>query len=1041
MSSALGKSIQRAKRQARTHKATTSSGAAERWGEERVAQLEAEDLQAQRTAREKEGGGQLKSIWECNALEDLLTNADARERGYEAERDTKVVWGSRHQIIGGGGGRDKVSAPLVRVRRFKWTPGQTGWLEMEEMRNALRAREGEGAAVDSQPHDGHPGTTPAGASSSFLTRTMKSTGMTAAVKNISKSEKGSMEWWMHLHAALTVPKRPVWDHTMTAQEVQDTEKKAFVDWRRTLSRIEDECDVVMTPYEKNLEVWRQLWRVVERSDIVLELVDARNPLVYRCPDFEKYVTQTPHPRTPQKGKPLILLLNKADLLTESQRRAWAEYFQANGDVFFFFSAKPSSKEDSMPSTEGKAKKMNGENDGENDEDSEDDEDSEEADSSLRVGPQEEGTTGEMQSRRAAHKLRHKKKKLRAPVRVATDPYALAAARQEWKEKSKFPAPKTPARLTEEEVHRNQRLQAYVVKHGVSPPEEEMEKRDAVTPPKTAGHSSKTAEDMPGTTASTSPSLPAEKIAATPKKVVFTMPPPLPATSSAGASPTPGSAPPPPPSSTRMETPDGPVVLPIELWTVLTPLQLLDQLSLFRPLCGLPLEAHTGDSLMVGLVGYPNVGKSSTINAIIGAKKVTVSITPGKTKHFQTLPIPNEQRIMLCDCPGLVFPSFATTKWEMLCDGILAADHTTDATEAISVVCRRIPRCLLELRFHLSLHRSDRAGDRSEGEEEMQGSLAERLLRAYAMHRGYEASHGRLDLNRAGKELLKLYVDGGLVYACPPPTYKPKSRTLDIRGELKKGGRTDPEGRQLSTSAFVMKRHQGQHFPKYQNDEQEKKKNENNAEHEGPSKSEEGGEEENEEWEDMRMEENEDGREDTPSWCTEEVEAWKDLDAAARERGLSDADEDDDDNDAARSEDSEIHDEEALALLPFFFARPPHVAPHTITRSEAFNWEANLARVEALVKMREKEEAYRRARRKPLHGQLVTDVPDISTFINRHGEVELRLDDDDCVIEIAKAALPGPPAPVIVEKKLTKRQQRRQEKKSVPKGALKVSSFS
>lgn len=34
------------------------------------------------------------------------------------------------------------------------------------------------------------------------------------------------------------------------------------------------------------------------------------------------------------------------------------------------------------------------------------------------------------------------------------------------------------------------------------------------------------------------------------------------------------------------------------------------------------------------VGYPNVGKSSTINAILMTKKVSVSATPGKTKHFQ-----------------------------------------------------------------------------------------------------------------------------------------------------------------------------------------------------------------------------------------------------------------------------------------------------------------------------------------------------------------------------------------------------------------------
>jgi ribosome biogenesis GTPase A len=53
--------------------------------------------------------------------------------------------------------------------------------------------------------------------------------------------------------------------------------------------------------------------------------------------------------------------------------------------------------------------------------------------------------------------------------------------------------------------------------------------------------------------------------------------------------------------------------------------------------------------MVGLVGYPNVGKSSTINAIFGSKKTAVAPTPGKTKHFQTLNV--SSTICLCDCPG------------------------------------------------------------------------------------------------------------------------------------------------------------------------------------------------------------------------------------------------------------------------------------------------------------------------------------------------------------------------------------------------------
>lgn len=40
-----------------------------------------------------------------------------------------------------------------------------------------------------------------------------------------------------------------------------------------------------------------------------------------------------------------------------------------------------------------------------------------------------------------------------------------------------------------------------------------------------------------------------------------------------------------------------------------------------------------DRLMVGTVGYPNVGKSSVINVLCGIKRVGVANRPGKTKHF------------------------------------------------------------------------------------------------------------------------------------------------------------------------------------------------------------------------------------------------------------------------------------------------------------------------------------------------------------------------------------------------------------------------
>lgn len=33
-------------------------------------------------------------------------------------------------------------------------------------------------------------------------------------------------------------------------------------------RLEENEKLVLTPFEKNLDMWRQLWRVLERSDLV-----------------------------------------------------------------------------------------------------------------------------------------------------------------------------------------------------------------------------------------------------------------------------------------------------------------------------------------------------------------------------------------------------------------------------------------------------------------------------------------------------------------------------------------------------------------------------------------------------------------------------------------------------------------------------------------------------------------------------------------------------------------------------------------------------
>ena len=79
---------------------------------------------------------------------------------------------------------------------------------------------------------------------------------------------------------LPIPKRPAWNKKMAKEQVDHNEKEAFLTWRRGFVEMEENYDIAMTPFEKNIEFWRQLWRVVEKSDVVVQVVDARNPLLY-----------------------------------------------------------------------------------------------------------------------------------------------------------------------------------------------------------------------------------------------------------------------------------------------------------------------------------------------------------------------------------------------------------------------------------------------------------------------------------------------------------------------------------------------------------------------------------------------------------------------------------------------------------------------------------------------------------------------------------------------------------------------------------------
>ena len=160
---------------------------------------------------------------------------------------------------------------------------------------------------------------------------------------------------------------------------------------------------------------------------------------------------------------------------------------------------------------------------------------------------------------------------------------------------------------------------------------------------------------------------------------------------------------------------------------------------------------------IGMVGYPNVGKSSVINVLVAKKKVSVSAQPGKTKHFQTIQI-DEEDATLCDCPGLVFPSFTNSRAEMVCGGVISIDHSSDFDTPMILVVQRIPRHVLEKVYHVKLPDNDAYMSQT------------MFLQILARERGYVTGSSMPDVKKTAKMILKDYVTGKLLYCHLRPDY-------------------------------------------------------------------------------------------------------------------------------------------------------------------------------------------------------------------------------------------------------------------------------
>ncbi|NXX73729.1 GNL3L protein, partial [Urocolius indicus] len=89
------------------------------------------------------------------------------------------------------------------------------------------------------------------------------------------------------------------------------------------------------------------------------------------------------------------------------------------------------------------------------------------------------------------------------------------------------------------------------------------------------------------------------------------------------------------------------------------------------------------SVTVGVVGFPNVGKSSLINSLKRSRVCGVGATPGITKSLQAVQL--DRHIRLLDCPGVVLGGHRTPP-----AGAVAPARLKDPLGAAEDILRRCP---------------------------------------------------------------------------------------------------------------------------------------------------------------------------------------------------------------------------------------------------------------------------------------------------------------------------------------------------------------
>merc|ERR1712142_170132 len=170
------------------------------------------------------------------------------------------------------------------------------------------------------------------------------------------------------------------------------------------------------------------------------------------------------------------------------------------------------------------------------------------------------------------------------------------------------------------------------------------------------------------------------------------------------------------------------------------------INLFRQLAKLHSNSK---QISVGFIGYPNVGKSSVINALRSKKVCNVAPIAGETKVWQYITL--MKKVYLIDCPGVVPPGKGESDAEKVLRGVVRTEHLENPEDYVLEILNRCKTKYVARTYKLSTWTNHID-----------------FLEQLAKRSGRLGKGGEPDIDAVSKMVLNDWTRGKLPFFTPPP---------------------------------------------------------------------------------------------------------------------------------------------------------------------------------------------------------------------------------------------------------------------------------